>query len=448
MPNLTGKGLAPLPGESSLSSLWHIAWRNSLGTKELFRLLSSYKSISKYNSFLDPSYWINSSISGTRLGIELPHPGEVYDLGTIMSCPGGWLSTKLRFCPICLEHGYHSYWYQLRDLNYCPIHGCRITSECQSCGNQLPEYRFSKDLFENPYFCPKCHAPLSGATPVLSYIKDFRQHFDQLKTCYEVLENWAHGIKGHKCRAICHTASALDRCHWRKHEEMLWELGRICHPLPEAPLLSSTTGMEVLRWRVQMVVTPWQFRPKRISIRYDRINVLWSALIRRLHYWIYGALPSSRFAEVERRYNEEYHHIQLDQWDDRELAFSIFLDHCEGHLRVGATMSADGPGNLPNIGLSFWEGRISRLGFMYSMLAAFAGLVLTIRSEARISKVLDLFQLRLRQRQWCAVHFQYSRQGLCTGAAVFSKLDGYPVHWSAAIKTAYASKSPELMRPA
>ncbi|MBN9424458.1 MAG: hypothetical protein J0I91_18605 [Candidatus Accumulibacter sp.] len=438
MPKITGFDRKALPAESSLSTLWYIGWRNVLKTKELYKQVAFFKAISPSSTFLKPRQWIDSEKARDWLGGPLPHSEEDEEVGKIMLCPGGWLSTELQICPICLESGYHSYWHQLIDLHECPMHGCKIVGKCQSCGSHLPTYKFGRDLFNKPYYCFKCGGPISGAVPNLSFFREFREHSNELTTRFAKLAVWASEIKGHKCRAICHVAPSLRDTVWFKHGEIALELGRTCHPLPSSQILSSTQAVEFLRWRVQMILTPWQMRLNRTRIEYGHLYPVWSAFIRRIFYWVYGADPSYRFKEVHHLYLDQRHSIVLKEWDVRELAFSFLLEHCwvgGGDLSQTKIWSRH-PSELPLTGLVFWEGRICRAGFMYSLLAMFAGLILTIKEISKRSSQLDVLQLRLSQRQWSAMHFKYTSSGLCTGVAVFPKLSGYPVKWSASLKKA------------
>lgn len=48
-----------------------------------------------------------------------------------------WTPTHLRYCPLCMERGYHSPIYQLPWVVRCPIHGISLLERCKYCGNQI-----------------------------------------------------------------------------------------------------------------------------------------------------------------------------------------------------------------------------------------------------------------------------------------------------------------------
>src|SRR5262245_58779068 len=41
---------------------------------------------------------------------------------------------SIRFCPKCLSECFHSWIFQLGNVNSCPLHGCALQRTCLSCG--------------------------------------------------------------------------------------------------------------------------------------------------------------------------------------------------------------------------------------------------------------------------------------------------------------------------
>lgn len=64
------------------------------------------------------------------------------------------VSNSLRYCPKCIEKGYHSSIHQLIFITHCPIHEAKLLEECINCGNPSP-YAADSASFEIPYGC-KC----------------------------------------------------------------------------------------------------------------------------------------------------------------------------------------------------------------------------------------------------------------------------------------------------
>lgn len=68
-----------------------------------------------------------------------------------------WLSWcyYLRYCPSCLENGYHSIFHQLSFFEKCPIHDEKLTTTCSHCKTDF-KYELV-DAPVMPFICPWCH---------------------------------------------------------------------------------------------------------------------------------------------------------------------------------------------------------------------------------------------------------------------------------------------------
>jgi len=60
--------------------------------------------------------------------------------------------TKLRYCPECIQKGYHSALYQMLWLVECPIHNVPLLSSCPNCENPIDTSLLNKNL-TTPYGC-------------------------------------------------------------------------------------------------------------------------------------------------------------------------------------------------------------------------------------------------------------------------------------------------------
>lgn len=61
----------------------------------------------------------------------------------------------LKWCPECMENGFHSSIQQLEFLGACPVHGTKLISVCPQCHRVLP-YQLSREMFKEPFSCPGC----------------------------------------------------------------------------------------------------------------------------------------------------------------------------------------------------------------------------------------------------------------------------------------------------
>lgn len=68
----------------------------------------------------------------------------------------------LRYCPVCLDSGFHAAVCQMEALITCPVHGQPLTTLCRHCGAKTPAFSWDEG-FESPVSCRACRMPLSAA---------------------------------------------------------------------------------------------------------------------------------------------------------------------------------------------------------------------------------------------------------------------------------------------
>jgi hypothetical protein len=68
---------------------------------------------------------------------------------------GDAASSDLRFCPTCLNQGYHGRPHQLLRLVRCPIHDVPLQTSCRRCG-RTSAYRLDAQLLDSPFRCRHC----------------------------------------------------------------------------------------------------------------------------------------------------------------------------------------------------------------------------------------------------------------------------------------------------
>ena len=64
----------------------------------------------------------------------------------------------LRYCPACLNEGFHSILFQIPDVLFCSVHSLKLLKECSTCRNPIPATLLS--LIRNHYYCSHCHRSL------------------------------------------------------------------------------------------------------------------------------------------------------------------------------------------------------------------------------------------------------------------------------------------------
>lgn len=175
--------LSPLPHESILSSLWRFAWRNSLNGQQLLRHCSQR---AVFSSALRPLF---EEICLDRFALASGWKLGEAELMCGLDDPISW-SSQLRYCPVCLEHGYHSYWHQSLHIATCPLDGTPLETTCHYCRNQLPEYGLNRPLLERSYVCPRCHKPIAGVWPSIELRLSFHDRDRELSQVFSPLDHW------------------------------------------------------------------------------------------------------------------------------------------------------------------------------------------------------------------------------------------------------------------
>lgn len=124
------------------ASLWHTVnraiWLNGLRPNELAEAagMGRWRPASACEAMFDPS-------------INIPRLARILGekRSTFRNCTFSQLSSnaakryvipQIRWCPVCIAHGYHSILGSLRLLAKCPIHGIPLQDHCPSCRSHFP----------------------------------------------------------------------------------------------------------------------------------------------------------------------------------------------------------------------------------------------------------------------------------------------------------------------
>ena len=91
---------------------------------------------------------------------------------------------------MCMERGFHAIWFQLSALAACPLHGCLLQEHCVHCGAELGPYRFTQQLFSNPYGCAECGAPFSGKPCNYRNQLEFFREAGAVDEAFAPLDQW------------------------------------------------------------------------------------------------------------------------------------------------------------------------------------------------------------------------------------------------------------------
>jgi len=187
-PYLTGHELPPLTDESAYGVLLRISELNGLSASQVDRVfLASMAQRVRLNSHDSPAAIRNpfESLLGWHWQPAEPSLAPcLASLGSIL-----W-SGRFRYCPLCMDAGYHSVWHQFKPLSICPIHACMVSEKCAYCRREIGEYRLTPQRLARGFACGKCGQPFSGAAFDLDRHVAWRQQSNEIETRTAPFANW------------------------------------------------------------------------------------------------------------------------------------------------------------------------------------------------------------------------------------------------------------------
>ncbi len=295
-----------LPGESLVSSLWRFAWRNGLDAKTLLPYCSekNYQQESVSDGYWHYDHERFAAASGWR----------VYDAEAVLLKSSHdkhrsvWWSGTMRYCPICLEHLYHSYWHQCQFLSHCPFDGARLLEHCYGCGAPLPRYGFRRTLLNRPYACPTCRGPISGVRPGVELRLAMQQRADEIGDAVCGIERWWGSLSPGRTRieGLLTSRSWSSYAHWLRPDTSLRQWVISMAPEQSWPPVSVRTipPLIVLEWKVRLQPPdPLEWIWATRKTKYERLSFarqVYRTTLRRLESVISVASP---FSDAEyRRY--------------------------------------------------------------------------------------------------------------------------------------------------
>lgn len=413
----------PLPYESTLSVLLWFAWRNALSLPQLKARCSTKMLTSKKLSFLDLT-WIDTKHLKNGTALRLPMDQEVTTLSQLVPDREVWMRRCFHYCPICLEDGYHSFWFQFEYLHQCPIHRCKLQNVCQCCGEMTPEYRMGPDLFQRPYFCFICNGPLSGGIPRLRNHLEGRENDQIYVRAFADLAVWVsnRGV-GRDMVAACRLERlSFIRWHaWCRPQEMLRSAACFDNPMPHTCATPRYNEFTVLRWRVRWYENdrPEFDSPRRVWERRTRpSNSSYLATLRLLERWI-----GSRYPAIEEKYIRcvsEYSRFS----EIPELAALALLRRTMEHF-TGYDSRETRLAEEPDVFMLYKNGRSPRLAWRAFFLGAYAVLLWIVRRGRveQAKKEVSLFRTLARMVPWSIE----VNDGYVSGTVFFPKLDPLPL---------------------
>jgi hypothetical protein len=384
---LSRSDLPPLPYESSLSAMTRLGWRHGVRLSKLVSLCSMHENkdtkrlpdklpegyVEHYHSIRE---WL-SKMSAERDFLSM-NTGEY---GSYK-----WRENNFRFCPICLEACYHSFLFQWRRLEVCPLHNCVLVTTCLNCGQMVKDVGSNANIGLIGYRCAYCREPIAGAPPSLGVHMQLRSEAEHLA---EVMS-----VPAHHCETLYKGLEFLFSPHQLfasqvKGSLTQWDsIDHILHAAEEAVAtgalqkgVTQALGMSFLLWRVsndevnlaKLNTNLW--RDSRAK-NFANLSRTYAATRRRLGQWIFaGKSLEGEDRRLRALLDASGDNLCVGSWDRLELTYLIFRISMErGDLKSVTDIMLPTLRSTPkNLGL--WGGfttRISLIAFRAWLLGAFA----------------------------------------------------------------------------
>jgi len=182
-----------LHGDSIAGNLFRFVYANALSNREIAAMIIASSSIQQRGSplYQHPYSRVNWQRLCSRIGFSEAdlHLSLLGDLLDSLS----WTpvtSQQFRFCPDCLQSGYHARYFQIAALASCPIHKVDLRDTCPVCRSPTPFYGICQELLRTPYCCWKCGAYYAGKTVTIQRFFQPEVANDKLREVWQPLDEW------------------------------------------------------------------------------------------------------------------------------------------------------------------------------------------------------------------------------------------------------------------
>jgi hypothetical protein len=322
-----GLNLPPLPYESAACALMRLAWRSVVTEFAMRKLCTGKAHPIKTDGFRDLR-WLRSSLVFDQTGWLIPSDEEIAASKSLRSVSRIWLSSSFRFCPLCLEGAYHSFWFQFEPLACCPVHAIPLTILCASCRSNAVPYDLCKQIFHAPFRCNRCGEFLCGTQTTWRAHREFREHAQQLSLAFSELDTWAYRSSP-RLRLLLRFARQ-NQTNLARQPIANATMQGMAYGLSGLPrICSSTRGCpsRALRWNLRLSISRavcYQAR-SRWEERASVPLAVYRVVLRRLQRWL---APSSLAWPGKSPYTNE---DEVRQLPVLQAAYCLFRFRVEGY---------------------------------------------------------------------------------------------------------------------
>lgn len=316
-----GRNWPPMRSESSFGVLLRLATLNFLEATQTRQFLVGHGgNYSRHDFYRVPC--VDAPQVRAKLGWVWVPPEQWLD-GPIQQLHSLLWAPQLRYCPLCMQSGFHSVWFQLAALQVCPLHGCRIDDTCMACGAPIGPYRWTREMFERAGYCSHCHRPFVGAPFRLADHDEFYQHRDSVERAFAAFQDWI-GLVHQKLVFLNHAATGC-RFDGGDEERAAVVTGAIHEIVPYPTGCVSQSGVPVsfYCWRTCLTkVVLRQTHPSREGYLTGKFAIqVYRATLRKLYRDVVGdQLPGG--TPMQLMFTDD-RSASLEKWSDCRLALIL-----------------------------------------------------------------------------------------------------------------------------
>lgn len=329
--------LDPLPYESLESIGARLSWRNGVKIQQLIRYLSDENGgrgrdpcrpyQTDLGALIHDCGWVESSDKACYLyGYMAPGKSDL-------------LHTGFRFCPICLESAYHSFLFEWTFIQTCPLHGCPLTTACQSCGARVKWRSKFETLSQRGYRCQACSGYLAGCEPSLAEHLILRQHKTLIDARFRPYDNYARDIVAaldlHRDTSKQFATMTSNRLRPWCNADLIRRIGmHIRIWMGERKGAAQYRGIMHLSWVIRLQSLDMdQAKPEELRrLAINRRHGIYRASLRRLEHWVFGHhnYQSAKKSALARFFDDEDDGGKVGSWPPLVLAYLMLRHTMEG----------------------------------------------------------------------------------------------------------------------
>jgi hypothetical protein len=395
------------------------AWLNAFNRRDLADYCIGYKkTIPYYAEFRFPK-WVRSELIFRSLAWKLPNELELVvaekfsDLFSTV-----WDFYYLKYCPICMEGLYHSYWFQLDNLQRCPVHGCQLMVTCMYCGSQTSPYNFDLKAFNKPYLCSVCGKPFCGAPPCLEAHEVIRESAGLLEEVFRDYRFWLQRFDSEDLFRIWPENESYEWSNWCNLQSIRTHYIHQISDLPSevAPILRS--DLIVLRWNTRMFDYNKPLSCDRST--YDNGHEMRKVLrvfLRHMKSWVFKDLAAADIEVIRERYRNQNQINPLD-YEAKHLAYLI----------VESSHSwSFGPRKGVLGSMESWNNRIPKIAYCAYLYGIYAGIYHSLYCKRRRGETSWHHSNWFRISDHLIAICDVSEEGIHSGRVIFPEIPGIPI---------------------